>query len=132
MSPAILQMSMGIERRWVAKIVFIMGMYCAARSPLTLRMRMREVRGGGERLSAVVVVGGWELLVGVGEREAVYLLMWVRARVRAPAMAVVGLPGRMEAGVVARRWAREARRVSWMRRKGRYLFASSVGAEVGG
>lgn len=49
---------------------------------------------------------------------------------RAPATDVVGIVGREVGGVVVRRWARDARRVSWTRRKGRYLFASSV--EVGG
>ncbi len=101
---------------------FIMGMYWAARSPLTLRMRMREVRTGLEGVSGFAVI--W-LVLGVGERESVDLLMWVRANVSAPAIAVVGLLGRESGEVVERRWVRDVRRVSWISRKGRYLFASS-------
>lgn len=49
---------------------------------------MREVRTGIDGVSGFAVVS---LAVGVGERESVVLLMWVRASVSAPAMAVVGL-----------------------------------------
>lgn len=40
------QMSIGIERRWQAKIVFIIGMYWWARSDVgeTVRMKMRDWR----------------------------------------------------------------------------------------
>lgn len=40
------QMSMGMERRWHAKIVFIIGMYWCARSEVgeTVRMKMRDWR----------------------------------------------------------------------------------------
>ena len=55
-------MSMGMERRWHANIVFIIGIYWCARSPLTERMRMRGLRGGGAESgfregSVVEVVG---------------------------------------------------------------------------
>ena len=46
-SPAILQMSIGIPRRWDAKMQFMRGMYWAARSPLTERIRIRDCRLGG-------------------------------------------------------------------------------------
>lgn len=128
MSPAILQMSMGIDRRWAAKMQFIIGIYWAARSPLTLRIRMREVRADLDGVSRLAVV--W-LAVGVGERESVVLLIWVRASVSAPAMAVVGLWGRECGGVVERRWVRDVSSISWIRRKGRYLFASSWAEVVG-
>ncbi len=108
-SPAILQISMGIDNRWAAKIQFIIGIYWAARSPLTLRMRMREVRTGLDGVSGFAVV--W-LAVGVGERESVVLLMWVRASVSAPAMAVVGLLGRECGEVVESRWVRDVSSVS--------------------
>lgn len=42
-------------------------------------------------------------------------------------MDVVGVWGRDDGDVVLRRWDRVASRVSWMIRKGRYLFASSEG-----
>ena len=68
------------------------------------------------------------LFAGVEEeRSRVCLLMCVRARVRAPAMEVVGVEVKEEARVVVRREVREERRASEMRRKGRYLLASSVG-----
>lgn len=34
--------SMGMLRRWAAKMAFMVGMYCALLSRLALRMRMRE------------------------------------------------------------------------------------------
>lgn len=40
-------------------------------------------------------------------------------------MDVVGIAGSDVAEVVARRWESDATRVSWISRKGRYLFASS-------
>lgn len=57
----------------------------------------------------------------------VCLLICVRARVRAPAIEVVGILVREWGAVVARRLVRELRIVSWTSRKGRYLFASSEG-----
>lgn len=42
-SPASFATSMGMERRWQAKIVFVRGMYCAEREPETESMRMRVV-----------------------------------------------------------------------------------------
>jgi hypothetical protein len=40
------RMSIGMERRWQAKIVFMMGMYWWARSEVgeTVRMKMRDCR----------------------------------------------------------------------------------------
>lgn len=35
--------SMGMLRRWAAKMAFMVGMYCALLSGLALRIRMREV-----------------------------------------------------------------------------------------
>ena len=64
------------------------------------------------------------------ERRSVCLLMWVRARVRAPAIDVVGVEASKEAGVAVRREVRDERSASEMRRKGRYLLASSVGCVV--
>ena len=40
-------MSMGIERRWQAKMVFVRGMYCAEREEERERRRMRAWREGG-------------------------------------------------------------------------------------
>lgn len=123
LSPAILQMSMGIVRRWPggwgfgisieqiascwedflggrrwgslqAKMVFMIGMYWCARSPETESIRIRGfkvagwVRFGSEGAksgSAVVLV---EVVV---ERAMDCLLIYVSARVRAPAMEVVGV-----------------------------------------
>jgi hypothetical protein len=42
-SPASLRMSIGTRWRCAAKMAFITGMYCDARSPETLTTRMREV-----------------------------------------------------------------------------------------
>ena len=64
------------------------------------------------------------------EEASVCLFMYVRARVRAPAMEVVGVAVREEAVVVRRREERDAKRASEIRRKGRYLFASSVACLV--
>lgn len=58
------------------------------------------------------------------------MFMYVRARVRAPAMEVVGVWEREAGVVVVRRVEREDRRASDMRRKGRYTLASSVGWDV--
>lgn len=86
-------------------------------------MRERRV-GGGEVIEGSVVE--WE---DGRARSMLCLLVCVRARVRAPAMDVVGVVGRELWGVVLIRLEREATRVSWMRRKGRYLFASLVETE---
>lgn len=43
-SPASFATSIGIERRWQAKIVFVRGMYCGEREPVAERRRMRDVR----------------------------------------------------------------------------------------
>ncbi|KAL8934614.1 MAG: hypothetical protein Q9216_005815 [Gyalolechia sp. 2 TL-2023] len=74
-SPASLATSMGMARRWQAKIAFVRGMYWEEREPETERMRMRVVREGFE--CAVVVVGAVVLLLSseeegflVGEEEA--------------------------------------------------------------
>lgn len=76
-SPDIFAMSMGMLRRWQAKMVFIIGMYWCARSPDTERMRMRGWRGGGamsgyKEVSAAVVVVGFGVVV---EALRVALLM---------------------------------------------------------
>ena len=87
-------------------------------------MRMRGLMDGG--VSEVVVSdvvkgrGAAVLVVFVdvwGERRREVLLMCVRARVRAPAMAVVGV--RVEGEVVERRWVRHLRRVVRIWWKGR-------------
>lgn len=64
-SPLILQMSMGICKRWQAKMVFMMGMYWCARSPLTERMRMRAVNVGGREFWLLLEVDSLGL-VGMG------------------------------------------------------------------
>ena len=38
-------MSMGMERRWHAKMVFMRGMYCAVGGDERERRKMRDVRG---------------------------------------------------------------------------------------
>ena len=110
MSPATLQMSMGMERRWHAKIVFMIGMYWWARSPDTERMRMRGRRVVGRvdcevLLLLLLPVGSAAAVAGFGNVTLVAAawlicsrLMCVNARVRAPAMEVVGV--RLEGGVV--------------------------------
>lgn len=114
-------MSIGMLSRWQAKIEFMIGIYWCARSPLTESMRMRERRGG--EADSFDKTG---LLVGATEdKRRRCLPTWVSARVRAPAMDVVGIAGSDVAEVVARRWESDATRVSWISRKGRYLFASS-------
>lgn len=87
---------------------------------------MRERRVGGGEVDEGSVV---DVEDGRVERSMVCLLVWVRARVRAPAMDVVGVVGSEDWGVLLMRLESEARRVSWMRRKGRYLFASLVETE---
>ncbi|KAI4142237.1 MAG: hypothetical protein LQ341_003269 [Variospora aurantia] len=42
-SPASLATSMGMERRWQAKMVLVRGMYCAEREPVAERIRMWDV-----------------------------------------------------------------------------------------
>lgn len=58
MSPASLTISIGIRRRWHAKVVFMIGMYWCARSPETLRTRIRDCRPVGveEEESGATVV----------------------------------------------------------------------------
>ena len=58
LSPLSLRMSRGMERRCAAKMQFIRGMYCEARSPETERRRMRELSGFGGDVELVVVVTG--------------------------------------------------------------------------
>ena len=75
-------------------MVFMMGMYWWARSPETERMRIRGFRAAGW-----VDVGsegarrgsGFVLEDAMVERARDCLFMYVRARVRAPAMEVVGV-----------------------------------------
>lgn len=60
MSPASLRMSMGMRRRWAAKVVFIIGMYWWARSPDTEITRIRDcspLRVSCAEASASVVSG---------------------------------------------------------------------------
>lgn len=64
-------------------------------------------------------------LVVADERRVVCLLICVRAKVRAPAIEVVGEATRVSGEVLARRREIEARRVCWMTWNGLYLFASS-------
>lgn len=79
-------------------------------------MSMRAWRGEGVVGSVVEVVAVARVEV-VEEREVRRRLVYVRARVRAPAMEVVGV---REVGcVVSRRVEREERRVNWMSLKGR-------------
>ena len=82
-------------------------------------------RGSLPPLGLMGATEGGPLEVKV-EARRVCLLVWVRARVRAPAMEVVGVVEREEAVVVVRRWVREVWRVSSTRRKGRYLLASEM------
>ena len=71
MSPAILHMSIGMDERWQAKTVFIMGMYWCARSPDTLRMSMRAAMGCVE----VVVEGSLVACFEEGEEERICCLL---------------------------------------------------------
>lgn len=78
-------------------MVFMIGIYWCARSPETDRMKIRARREGfldgsweefasDALLAAVALEGLVELECWIWD-----LLMWVRARVRAPAMDVVGV-----------------------------------------
>lgn len=42
-SPDSLATSMGMARRWQAKMVLVRGMYCAEREPVAERIRTRDV-----------------------------------------------------------------------------------------
>ena len=55
MSPASFRMSIGIRRRWAAKVVFMMGMYWWARSPETDTTRIRDCKPLGVSLLSRVV-----------------------------------------------------------------------------
>ena len=94
-------------------MVFMIGIYWCAKSPDTDRINIRDVREG----VCAGALGSTAILVPEGERWVLVLLMWVKARVRAPAMEVVG---ERESGVVVeRRDVRDWRRASRIRRKGR-------------
>ena len=78
-------------------------------------MRMRDTSEGGRlALGSLLAV---EFVEEVEERRVLVLWMWVSARVRAPAIAVVA--ERVEGEVVDIRFRREPTRDSWTRRKGR-------------
>ena len=87
-SPEILQMSIGMLRRWQAKIVFIIGIYWAARSPETERIKMRGRSGRAWMVAEEESAG---VALGLVEASCCCLLIYVRARVRAPDIAVVGV-----------------------------------------
>lgn len=74
---------------------------------------------------------GLEEVCVAEERMVVCLSMWVRARVRAPAMEAVGVVVSESGEVVDMRRVREARRVSSISRNGRYLLASSNEGDSG-
>lgn len=78
-------------------------------------MRIRDAREGGR--PALGSLFAAELVEGVEERRVPVLWIWVRARVRAPAIEVVA--ERVEGEVVAIRCWRDLIRDSWTRRKGR-------------
>lgn len=69
MSPAIFAMSIGMLRRWQAKMVFMMGMYWCAKSPDTETIRMRDVREG----AWAVAPGSTFVLLLEGERRVLVL-----------------------------------------------------------
>ena len=102
--PASERMSMGMESRWAAKMVFMKGMYCMGDAVETERMSIRDVRIGGAVREEVVAAAAAEL--GVGERRVFCLFIKARARVSAPARAVVGVEREADV-VVARRCERE-------------------------
>lgn len=112
--PARERISIGIARRCAAKMVFINGIYCVGLAVETLTTRIRDV-SVGEAFRELFAAAVEEV---VGERSVVCLLMYVRARVSAPARAVVGVE--REVGVVvARRVVREAKRAREIWWKGR-------------
>lgn len=124
MSPASLRMSIGIRRRWAAKVVFIMGMYWCAKSPDTDTTRIRLCRPVGISLVPRPAGVGLEE-EPVSEKFSVALLMYERASVRAPAICVVVVVEMSDSVVVEIKFRREERRQSSMSANGRYLFASS-------
>lgn len=69
--PARERMSIGIARRWAAKMVFMNGMYCVGLAVETLTTRMRDV-SVGDALSELVAAG---VEAVVGERSVVCLFM---------------------------------------------------------
>ena len=71
--PARERISMGIERRWAAKMVFMKGMYCMGDAVETERMSIRDVRAGGAVREEDVAAAAAE--VGVGERSVFCLFM---------------------------------------------------------
>lgn len=72
-SPAIFATSIGMRRRWQAKIAFMIWICWVARSPETERMRIRECREGG--VSWVLDWSGWEVVAVVvdGVRESLFM-----------------------------------------------------------
>ena len=76
---------------------------------------MRDVSEGGRLAPGSFVDVG--LVEGAEERRVLVLLMWVSARVRAPAIEVVG--DRVDDEVVDIRCWTELTSDSWTRRKGR-------------
>ena len=110
--------SMGMDRRAAAKMVFIRGMYCEGEAGEAERMRMREDCEGDPEaeVDAMVALVGLEEKGGEMREES--LLAFARARVRAPARAVVGVV-RDAGGVEARRAWREEVRACEIVAKGR-------------
>lgn len=134
MSPAILQISIGILLRCAAKMQFMTGMYWYARSPDTLKTRIRDCKVGrrsGSCASLLMpVLAPLADMPGLESvRSRVWWLVYASARVRAPAIIVVLEAERSASVVLEMRVRRFVIMASSTRRKGRYLFASS---EVGG
>lgn len=122
------QMSMGMERRWQAKIVFIMGMYWWARSEVgeTVRMKIRDWRVPCDCwVESRFVCGEGSFAEGPlvdSAKAMVSRLMYDSARVRAPAILVEVLLETSSGRVALSNLVRLERSSSSTSRKGRYLL----------
>ena len=109
---------------------FMTGMYWFARSPDTETMRIRDVRGTrstwvfSESASAERAVLSAE--AAVGACRIVCLLMWVRARERAPPISVVGVASRWLYFVSLSNFTKLRKMALSTTANGRYLLALSA------
>lgn len=94
--------------------MFMSGMYWLAEAGETERIRTRDVSGIGAARVAVESVEGVVVV-----RRVVALLMYARARVMAPARAVVGVLSKLAGEVERRIRVRLAKRVLEIWAKGR-------------
>ena len=135
------RMSMGMDRRWHAKMAFMMGMYWCARS-VEGEAEISRIRDCSDVLRASLVdeVSWWPLPVPslavllppppLPISDSAYVmdsrLMWLSARVRAPAIMVDVLLATASGVVLDSRRVRFRTSSSSTRRKGRYLLPEEL------